>query len=65
VACDIPLEALDEGYNFSLGFVSIKALHAKLYGPKVAKVLTLTISRLPFESPMTKCHLDVGLMEGT
>jgi hypothetical protein len=31
--------------------------------PKIAGVLTLTISRLPFGSPRTKCHLDVGLME--
>jgi len=27
------------------------------------KVLTLAISRLPLESPMTKSHLDVGLVE--
>jgi hypothetical protein len=26
-------------------------------------VLTLGISRLPFGSPETKCHLDVGLVE--
>jgi hypothetical protein len=26
-------------------------------------VLTLGISRLPFGSPGTKCHLDVGLVE--
>jgi len=32
-------------------------------GPKVAKVSTLGISRLPFGSPRTKCHLDVGLVE--
>jgi hypothetical protein len=37
-------KALNEGYNFSLDFISIKGLHAKLYGPKVAKVPTLTIS---------------------
>jgi len=35
----------------------------KLWGPKVAKVLTLTILGLPFGNPGTKCHLDVGLME--
>jgi hypothetical protein len=35
----------------------------KLWGPKVAKVLTLTILGLPFGTPGTKCHLDVGLME--
>jgi hypothetical protein len=27
------------------------------------KVPTLRISRLPFESPKTKCHLDVGFVE--
>jgi hypothetical protein len=32
-------------------------------GPKVINVLILKISGLPFESPKTKCHLDVGLME--
>jgi hypothetical protein len=26
-------------------------------------ILTLIISRLPFGSPETKCHLDVGLVE--
>ncbi len=26
-------------------------------------VLVLAISRLPFGTPGTKCHLDVGLME--
>jgi len=31
--------------------------------PKVEGVPTLGISRLPFVSPGTKCHLDVGLME--
>jgi len=35
----------------------------KLWAPKVAKVPTLAISRLPLESLGTKCHLDVGLME--
>jgi hypothetical protein len=29
-------------------------------GPKVAKAPTLGISRLPFESSGTKCHLGVG-----
>jgi hypothetical protein len=35
----------------------------KIMGPKVARVLTLAILRLPFGSLGTKCHLDVGLME--
>jgi hypothetical protein len=35
----------------------------KLWGPKVAKVSTLAISRFSFRSLRTKCHLDVGLVE--
>ncbi len=35
----------------------------KLWAPKVARVPTSAISGLPFGSPGTKCHLDVGLME--
>jgi hypothetical protein len=56
-------KALDEGYNFALDLILIGGLHTKLWAPKVAEVLTLGISRLPFGSPETKCYLDVGLME--
>jgi len=56
-------KSLDKGYNFTLDVISIRGLHIKLWGPKVMKVLTLAISRLPLESPMTKSHLDVGLVE--
>ncbi len=56
-------KALDKGYNFALDPILIKGLHAKLLGPKVAKVPTLGISGLPFGSLGTKCHLDVGLVE--
>jgi hypothetical protein len=56
-------KALDEGYNFVLNLTSIRGLHTKLWGPKVARVPTLVISGLPFGSLGTKCHLDVGLME--
>jgi len=56
-------KALNKGYNFALDFIAIGGLHTKLWGPKVAKVLTLGISGLPFGSPGTKCHLDVGFME--
>jgi hypothetical protein len=56
-------KALDEGYNFVLDLILIGGLHAKLWGPKVAGVPTLGISRLPFGNPGTKCHLDVGLVE--
>jgi hypothetical protein len=54
---------LDQGYNFDLDLISIEGLHTKLWGPKVARVPTLAISGLPFGSPETKSHLDVGLME--
>jgi hypothetical protein len=56
-------KALDKGYNFALDLISIRSVHTKLWGPKVAGVPTLGILRFPFESLMTKCHLDVGLME--
>jgi hypothetical protein len=51
------------GYNFASNFISIRGWHAKLWGPKVMGVPTLAISGLPFGSPGTKCHLDVGLVE--
>jgi hypothetical protein len=34
-----------------------------LWAPKVAEILVVEISGLPFGSPETKCHLDVGLVE--
>jgi hypothetical protein len=54
---------LDEDYNFALDLVSIRGLHAKLWGSKVADISTLGISGLSLGSLRTKCHLDVGLME--
>jgi len=54
---------LNEGYNFALELISIKGLHAKLWGPKVARVPSLAILGFPFGNHGTKCHLDVGLME--
>ncbi len=56
-------KAFDEGYNFSLDLISIKGLHTKLWGPKVMEILILGISKLPFGSLGTKCHLDVSLMK--
>ncbi len=56
-------KAFNKGYNFALDFISIRGLHTKLWGPKVARVLTLGISGLPFENLGTKCHLNVGLVE--
>jgi len=43
--------------------ILVGGLHKKLWGPKVAGFPTLGISRLPFGSPGTKCHLDVSLVE--
>jgi hypothetical protein len=40
-------KVFDKGYNFTLNLILIKDLHAKLWGPKVAKVPTLVMSRLP------------------
>ncbi len=56
-------KSLNKGYNFALDFILIEGVHAKLWGPKVARVSTLAISGLPFGNPRTKCHLDVGLVE--
>jgi len=44
VAWNILLESSQRGYNFASNFISIENLHAKLWGPKVAWVLTLAIS---------------------
>jgi hypothetical protein len=60
---ELPQKALDEGYNFSWNLLLIERLHAKLWGPKVVEVPILEISGLSFESPETKCHLNVGFME--
>jgi len=46
--------------DVTLDFISIRGLHTKLWGPKLAGVLTLG---LPFGSLGTKCHLDVGVVE--
>ncbi len=35
----------------------------KLWAPKVTGCPTLANSGFPLESPWTKCHLDVGLVE--
>jgi hypothetical protein len=56
-------KALDERYNFALDFTSIRGLQRKLWPPKIARVPSLAISRLPLGNSRTKCHLDVGLVE--
>jgi len=56
-------KAFDESYNFASDIISIRGLHAKLWGPKIVRVPTLGISRLLFGSLETKCHVDVGLVK--
>jgi hypothetical protein len=56
-------KALDEGYNFDSNLISIEGLHTKLWGPKIARILILAISRHLLESLKTKCHLDVSLVK--
>ncbi len=63
MACNLPLKSSQRGLQLCLDLISIGGLHTKLYGPKVAKIPILGISRLPFGNPGTKCHLDVGLVE--
>jgi hypothetical protein len=40
-------KALNEGYNFTLDFISIRGLQIKLWAPKVTGVPSLKISRPP------------------
>jgi hypothetical protein len=54
---------LNKGYNFALDFTSIGGFHAKLWAPKVTKVLVVRILELSLRNLRTKCHLDVGLVE--
>jgi len=57
------VESSRKGYNFALDLISIRGLHAKLWGLKVTEVPTSEISGLPFVGLRTKFHLDVGLVE--
>jgi hypothetical protein len=50
-------------YNFLLNLIAIGGLHAKLWAPKVVRILVVGILGLPLENLGTKCHLDVALME--
>jgi hypothetical protein len=56
-------KAFDKAYNFALRLISIGDLKRKLWAPKVVRVPSLRISRLPLGNPETKSHLNVGLME--
>jgi hypothetical protein len=49
-------KTLDKGYNFALNIISIRGLHAKLWGPQSHESLN-------FGNFGPKCHLDVGLVE--
>jgi hypothetical protein len=58
MVCDIPLKSSWRGIQLFL-----RPHFNQRYACKVTEVPILGISRLPFGSPGTKCHLDVGLME--
>jgi len=63
VVCDISLERSQQGLQFFFRpHFNQRSAH-KVMGPKVAGVPNLAISKLPFGSFGTKCHLDVGLVE--
>jgi hypothetical protein len=38
-------KALDEGYNFASYLIAIRGLHAKVWAPKVARVLVVGVPR--------------------
>jgi hypothetical protein len=57
-------KALNDSYNFSLDFIAIRSLHEKLWGPKIARIQMVKISKLPLGSPRIKNHLDVTLWRG-
>ncbi len=58
--CEIPLESLNEGYNFASDLIAIRGLHKKLCALKVTGVLVVAILGLPLGSLGTKSHLDVA-----
>jgi hypothetical protein len=51
---------LNKGYNFALDLISILGLHAKLWAPKVAGILVVRISILPFGNPRDKMPFGCG-----
>jgi len=52
-------KALNEGYNFVSNLISIRG-HAKLWVPKVVRILIVGILGFPLRSLETKWHLGVG-----
>jgi hypothetical protein len=55
-------KAFDKDYNFATNIISIRGLHTQLWAPKVMRVPTLGILRLPLGSPGTKCNLSASLV---
>jgi hypothetical protein len=47
-------KTFNKGYNFSLDLISIEGMHTKLCAPKVVRLPTFRISRLPLGSLETK-----------
>jgi hypothetical protein len=62
VACHIPLEAFDKGYNFFSNVISIGGLHTKLWAPKLQESQLWEFWDSHFKSPRTKWHLGAGLV---
>jgi hypothetical protein len=61
VPCNIPLESSQRGLQLCFKpHLNQRSAH-KVIEPQSRKSLILGISRLPFESLGTKCHLDVGI----
>jgi hypothetical protein len=60
VACHIPLESSWQGLELFFKLHFNWRFLDKLWAPKVARVPTLGIFRLPFGSPGTKCHLGAS-----
>ncbi len=60
VACHKPLESSWQGLQLCFKPHLSKGLQKKLWASKVIGVPSLEISRLPPESPGTKCHLDAS-----
>ncbi len=61
VAYDILLKSSQRGLQLCLRLhLNWRFAHKVMHAHKVAGIPTLGILGFPFESPGTKCHLDVG-----
>jgi hypothetical protein len=54
-------KSLDKGYNFAWDLISIGGLHAKLWAPKVVRVLTRGISGTPTWESQDKMPFGCGI----